>query len=223
MSEYFPDDEEFTFPEDERVQPERPQSGTAYAVKEQGVFGRFVGSVIDFFRNPDVRDELPEPEDGRNDDDSDDIPLKTELIHTAQPKPATVLKRPAADIDTESIWSDTSRVIKPIEPRGVTDMPNISSTSQLYGKPIFAQRSLREVKPEELWEIVEKMRENTVVMLNLEACTEADVDKIITFLSGAACFQQGEVRPNGSRSYVLTPPNAEVDSDQETPRSNFLP
>ena len=98
-------------------------------------------------------------------------------------------------------------------------------SSSLYSKPVFAQRTLREVKPEELWEIVEKMRENTVVMLNLEACTEADVDKIITFLSGAACFQQGVVRPNGSRSYVLTPPNAEVDSDQDSKPggSSFLP
>ncbi len=55
-------------------------------------------------------------------------------------------------------------------------MQNINSTSAIYSKPVFAQRTLREVKPEELWEIVEKMRGGTVVMLNLEACTEEAVD-----------------------------------------------
>jgi FtsZ-interacting cell division protein YlmF len=174
---------------------------------------------VDFFRNPPVEEEDDSADDSGEPEDDDVAEPEFTREVTSTPKP----KRLSPNLDAESIWSDSTKTRSAIEPRGVTDMPNISSTSPMYGKPVFAQRTLREVKPEELWEIVEKMRENTVVMLNLEACTEVDVDKIITFLSGAACFQQGVVRPNGSRSYVLTPPNAEVDSDQEPARSSFLP
>ncbi|MDR3344475.1 MAG: cell division protein SepF [Oscillospiraceae bacterium] len=212
MSDYFSGDEEFTFPEDERAQTEQSQPGADYGAKEHGFFGRLVGSVKDFFGNPAI--------DGSDGDESDEDTAEESGFTQTADSAQTHTER---DTEIESIWSDTGNTRKQIEMRGVTDMPNISSTSAMYGKPIFAQRTLRDVKSEELWEIVEKMRENTVVMLNLEACNDADADKILTFLSGAACFQQGAVHPNGSRSYVLTPPNAEIDSDQDVSHSNFLP
>ena len=93
-----------------------------------------------------------------------------------------------------------------------------------YSRPVvYAHRALRGINQEELLEIVEKMRDNTVVMLNLEDCTEADVDKITTFLNGASCFQQGDMRKSGSHNYILSPPNVEIDSNQEPSRSSFLP
>ena len=204
MNDFFTDEEEYSFPEEERapVVRRRPdQTGIA------GFFGRSINAVKEFL-NPHIlepSEEEPEDDGPFAEDSEDTKPIQR------QKSPGPRRPRSVNEPDPDSIWSDSSRAaINSIDLRGVTDMP-----STAYNKPVFAQRSLREVKPEELWEIVEKMRENTVVMLNLEACTEADVDKIITFLSGAACFQQGVVRPNGSRSYVLTPPNAEVDSDQK--------
>jgi FtsZ-interacting cell division protein YlmF len=214
MDDRYPNEEEYSFPEvpkDEREQPE-----TDYGAKGRGFFGKFVGTIKDLFDVSAVQiqsDQSEEEEEAYPEGETE-----TELD---QP-PAQMPLKPAIDV-----WSDSnadSSFHKTIETRGITDMPNINSANSLYGKPIFAQRTLKDDTPDELiWEIVEKMRENVVVLLNLEACSGENADKILTFLSGAVCFQQGSVHTSGLRNYVLTPPNANIDSDQEPPHDNFLP
>ena len=202
MSNYFSGEEAYTFPEEEKAAARQYQDDE----RPQGLIGKVVGAFKDFFGNPPI--EEPDEELEEEPEEEEIAPVqKAKTKRPAQPEPM---------MDVESIWSDSSHIN---EPRGVTDM------SAIYSKPVFAQRTLKGLKPEELWEIVEKMRENTVVMLNLEECSEEHMLQITTFLSGAACFQQGEMRLNGSRNYVLTPPNTEVDSDQEPKHSgsSFLP
>jgi len=84
-----------------------------------------------------------------------------------------------------------------------SDIPNV----QLH--------SLNRADVDEINEVVNMMRANIVVMLNLEYCSGGDCDKIITFLSGAACFQQGVVKRHGKRIYVFAPPNMDIGTNIE--------
>ena len=170
--------------------------------KIKGFFADFLG----FGKN---REEYEEYEEEEEEEELLPEPPPPPPVKKAPP-PVQSFHNPASQGEMNVYSNTTKSDPKNFEPKGVVDMTGISSSV-----PNIVLRSLTEAKVDMLEEVVSKMRENTVVMLNLEQCNGGDYDKITTFLSGAACFQQGVIKQSGARGYILLPPNAKIDSNIE--------
>jgi len=217
-------EEPFDFSEEEKGQTDAaPQAGG----RESGVVGKFFKTVWETVSGP-FKYPAPTPPDPDGEGaEADDGEAAAEEAGEFRPEPSAGWKtpertEPRREPDTSS--KPLPGFGKQVKTKGVIDIMD-NNINSYYSKPVYTQRTLRERNQEELLDIVDKMRENLVVMLNLELCSEADLDHIITFLDGAASFQGGALRPSASKSYVLTPPNADIDMDYEPepPRSSFLP
>ena len=87
-------------------------------------------------------------------------------------------------------------------------MVNINATTQL--KVVL-------VKPERFEDastIADHLNNKRTVVLNLESTNKDIARRLIDFLSGVAYAQRGDIRPAASKTYIITPCNVDLMSDQ---------
>ncbi|MDR0883098.1 MAG: cell division protein SepF [Oscillospiraceae bacterium] len=180
------------------------------------ILGKAYKFVVDFFAGRDVSarqataqseaetDDETEPEDDEfaYDDEEFEPPVVPQPF--IQPvRPAKPFVRPA---QTKS--PDYYSQSRPVSTKGVRKVQDINS----FVSPKFVMRDLSNADSAALQEIVDRMREGSVIVLNWEACSENDRGKVLDFLSGASCFQQGGFKKNGNSGWIVLPPNVEIDA-----------
>ncbi len=109
-----------------------------------------------------------------------------EGMEEASPAPAPVAKNAPASKSTGSISSGASLEMKVVKPERFDEV-------QMIGEHLLARRT---------------------VVLNLEDTNKETTKRIIDFLGGVVFAIQGKVRKVANATYVVTPKNVEVSSEQ---------
>ena len=81
--------------------------------------------------------------------------------------------------------------------------PHRSNTGGKKSMGVVLFRELFEFK--HVVEVCEALEEGSVVICNLQRCDDASIQRIIDFLSGAACILKSDIRRTGNRIYICAP------------------
>lgn len=176
----------------------------------------FLDELKKMTRPYDDDDEFFDDEDEAIPVAEEPAPARPAQARPAQARPAAP-RRPASAPKKSTFVRDDpvtepERSAPSYAPRGdsrVTDkVVNLNSGEQL--KVVLVAPTQFEAARE----IADHLRSYHAVLMNLERADPGIARRLIDFLSGVAYAQRGDIRPAASKTYIITPCNVDLMSDQ---------
>lgn len=176
----------------------------------------FLDELKKMTRPYDDDDEFFDDEDEAIPVAEEPAPARPAQARPAQARPAAPRRQAPAPKKSTFVRDDPvtepERPAPSYAPRGdsrVTDkVVNLSNGKQLQ-VVLVAPTQFEAAR-----EIADHLLRYHAVLINLEKADPAVARRLIDFLSGVAYAQEGDIRPAASKTYIITPRNVDLMSDQ---------